>query len=236
MSTTTTNITLQTAAVAALANLLPTAVVMEASAVTDRTAFAGKVSQAVAAKFVGAMSAEVALVLNDTKSLTAAAGTDSIVSHSDVLRPALEAAVAVLGAGVLGDPAPEDATDLFADTNTVVFELTESGTPAGWFAMRILMQDSKSGTAKAPQLPVGKISRIRNVEMELTVVIGKARMTVQNALDMEPGSVVELDRSAGAPADILLNGRLIAHGEVVVQDQDYAVRVTSIIDVAEGLN
>jgi flagellar motor switch protein FliN/FliY len=72
--------------------------------------------------------------------------------------------------------------------------------------------------------------------MELTVVIGKTRMTVQNALDLEPGSVVELDRSAGAPADILLNGRLIAHGEVVVVDQDYAVRVTNIIDVAEGLS
>ena len=47
--------------------------------------------------------------------------------------------------------------------------------------------------------------------------------------------MIELDRSAGAPADVLLNGRLIAHGEVVVVDQDYAVRITKILDVPEGL-
>lgn len=234
MSTTTT-ITLQTAAVAALAQLLPTATVMEATVVTDKRAIAGKATNAVTAAFVGAMSADVALVLNDTEALSAAAGTDTPVSPATVVRPALEAAVAVLGAGVLGDPTSEDASDLFADPDTVVFELTESGAPSGWFAMRVQVQ-GKKGTANATQLPVGKLSRIRNVEMELTVVIGKTRMTVQNALDLQPGSVVELDRSAGAPADILLNGRLIAHGEVVVQDQDYAVRVTSIIDIAEGLN
>lgn len=234
MSTTT--ITLQTAAVAAMTELLPTATAMEATVVTDKALVQGRVGEAIAATFVGAMSAEVALVLHDTQSLSAAAGTDSVLSHVDVLRPAFEAAVGVLGAGVLGDPSTEDASDLFADADTVVFELTESGTPAGWFAIRIQVQDGKGGPVKAAQLPVGKLSRIRNVEMELTVVIGKTRMSVQNALDLEPGKIVELDRSAGAPADILLNGRLIAHGEVVVVDQDYAVRVTSIIDVAEGLS
>jgi flagellar motor switch protein FliN/FliY len=54
-------------------------------------------------------------------------------------------------------------------------------------------------------------------------------------LDLEPGGVIELDRSAGAPADVMLNGRLIAHGEIVVVDQDYAVKITRILDVAEGL-
>jgi len=231
----TTTITLQTAAVAALAELLPTATVMDATAVADRTQAAGKATNAITASFVGAMSADVALVLNDTSALAAAAGGESPVSPAAVVRPALEAAVAVLGAGVLGSPVEEDATDLFADSDTVLFELSESGVPAGWFAMRIHVQ-AKKGTTNAAQLPVGKLSRIRNVDMEMTVVIGKTRMTVSNILDLTPGSVVELDRSAGAPADILLNGRLIAHGEIVVQDQDYAVKVTSIIDVAEGLN
>ena len=60
--------------------------------------------------------------------------------------------------------------------------------------------------------------------------------SVRDVLNLEPGRVVELDRSAGAPADILLNGRLIANGEVVVIDQDYAVRITKILDVAEGLS
>lgn len=58
-------------------------------------------------------------------------------------------------------------------------------------------------------------------------------MSVANVLGLEPGDVVDLDRSAGSPADVLLNGRLIAHGEVVVIDQDYAVRITKILDTAE---
>ncbi|MEE2816092.1 MAG: FliM/FliN family flagellar motor switch protein, partial [Actinomycetota bacterium] len=51
---------------------------------------------------------------------------------------------------------------------------------------------------------------------------------------LEPGRIVELDRSAGAPADVLLNGRVIAHGEIVVVDQDYAVRITRILENAEA--
>jgi flagellar motor switch protein FliN/FliY len=61
-------------------------------------------------------------------------------------------------------------------------------------------------------------------------------MSVRDVLSLTPGAVVELDRSAGAPADILLNGRLIAHGDIVVVDQDYAVRITQILDVADGLS
>ena len=81
----------------------------------------------------------------------------------------------------------------------------------------------------------GNLGRINNVEMALTVEIGRTRMSVRDVLGLEPGAVVELDRSAGAPADVLLNGRLIAHGEVVVVDQDYAVRITRILDVADGV-
>ena len=82
---------------------------------------------------------------------------------------------------------------------------------------------------------VGKLGRINNVEMALTVEIGRTRISVRDVLGLEPGAVIELDRSAGAPADVLLNGRLIAHGEIVVIDQDYAVRITKILDVIESL-
>ena len=82
---------------------------------------------------------------------------------------------------------------------------------------------------------VGKLGRINNVEMSLTVEIGRTRISVRDVLGLEPGAVLELDRSAGAPADVLLNGRLIAHGEIVVIDQDYAVRITKILDVIESL-
>jgi flagellar motor switch protein FliN/FliY len=190
----------------------------------------------VVASFVGGLSADLALVLTDLDGITAAGGTDhGLVDVTDVLRPSLEAAASVLGVGVLGEARRESAASLFADADTVVFELTAGGVPGGWFAVRIRENGVLGATTQAPALgiPSGNLGRINNVEMTLTVEIGRTRMSVRDVLGMEPGAVVELDRSAGAPADVLLNGRLIAHGEVVVVDQDYAVRITKILDVAE---
>ncbi|GAB3044156.1 hypothetical protein GCM10027052_28010 [Parafrigoribacterium mesophilum] len=232
----TATIDVKAAAADALVQLLPTTTPLTAVAVTSAAVPAA--TRAAVASFVGATSADLAVALLDTDALAAAAGTDSpLLSVEDVLRPALESAVAVLGVGVLGETAVEDAGDLFADAETTVFELTDNGTVAGWFAIRIRM----SGTVGTRSSKAGegsmsaKLGRINNVEMALTVEIGRTRMSVRDVLSLEPGAVIELDRSAGAPADVLLNGRLIAHGEVVVVDQDYAVRITQILDVDEGL-
>jgi flagellar motor switch protein FliN/FliY len=68
-----------------------------------------------------------------------------------------------------------------------------------------------------------------DVELSLTVEIGRTRLLMRDVMNLVPGAVLELDRSAGSPADILVNGRIIARGEVVVVDEDYAVRVTEIL-------
>jgi flagellar motor switch protein FliN/FliY len=225
----------QTAAAEALARLVPTAselavAPLEGSSVDGADA-------AVLASFIGDVSADLAVVLIDTDALAAAAGTDSaLVSVVDVLRPALEAAADALGTGVLGDARLDDASSLFADPDTVSFALTSGGVVSGWFAIRIRPNGVVTGAVpRSEESMVGKLGRISNVEMALTVEIGRTRMSVRDVLGLEPGAVIELDRSAGAPADVLLNGRLIAHGEIVVIDQDYAVRITSILDVAEGI-
>ena len=218
------------AAVEALVQGLPTASPLVPRALDQGVDLAQQVADAVVASFVGTLSADVAV--------TVAAGTDSpLVSIADILRPALEGATAVLGVGVLGEASVENAAALFASAESKIFELTESGNPAGWFAIRL----RDSGPAGRPVEPargqgLGKLSRISNVEMTMTVEIGRTRMSVRDVLALEPGAVIELDRSAGAPADVLLNGRLIAHGEVVVVDQDYAVRITKILDVDDGLS
>lgn len=205
---------------------------------TSARSTVGKAKRAVVASFVGSTAADVAIVLLDSEAIAAAAGADSgLVSPADVLRPALEAAAEVLGTGVLGETREDDATALFADKTTVLFELSSEGATAGWFAIRIREAGIVGGAARQSGDDVaGKLGRINNVEMALTVEIGRTRMSVRDVLGLEPGAVIELDRSAGAPADILLNGRLIAHGEIVVIDQDYAVRITTILDVAEGIN
>jgi len=240
-----TTITLHTAAAEALVAQLPTPAPLRAVPVDAATAQARRstASSAVVTSFVGSLSADTALLLADMEQLAAAAGTDSpLVSVVDVLRPALEAATAVLGAGVLGDSRLESADALFADPSTVVFDLTAAGETVGWFAVRLredgtvgLVSSAAPVASSSAGLGAGNLGRINNVEMALTVEIGRTRMSVRDVLGLEPGAVVELDRSAGAPADVLLNGRLIAHGEVVVVDQDYAVRITRILDVADGV-
>ena len=84
--------------------------------------------------------------------------------------------------------------------------------------------------------PVGAVSPpprgvelLHGVAMEVTVELGRTRMSVRELLALCPGDVLELDRAAGSPADLLVNGRLIARGEVVVVDEDFALRVTEIV-------
>jgi flagellar motor switch protein FliN/FliY len=75
----------------------------------------------------------------------------------------------------------------------------------------------------------GSLDLLRHVAMEVTVEIGRTRMTVQELLSLHPGEVVELDRAASAPADLLVNGTLIARGEVVVVDEDFGLRISEIV-------
>ncbi|WP_411720307.1 flagellar motor switch protein FliN [Mycetocola sp.] len=220
----------------AAANLLPTMSALRAIQGYDRESIGERAATATVATLVGSPSADLALIVLDQNALAAAAGDHSpLVSALDIVRPALEAASAALGAGVLGMSRTEDASALFADEDTVVFALVGDAGTAGWFAVRVREHGVLGGNAPAASV-VGKLSRINNVEMALTVEIGHTRMSVRDVLALEPGGIIELDRSAGAPADVLLNGRLIAHGEVVVVDQDYAVRITQILDVADGLD
>lgn len=225
--------TLQNAAVEALVALLPTATPLQARQVPWSSDH--DLPAAVVASYVGTASADLAVIIHDAHAIQAAGGADSPqVSAEDVLRPSLEAAARVLGVGVLGDTRLDDAEALFADADTAVFELIDNGASAGWFAIRVRSNSAGSRRSRTDSM-AGKLGRINNVEMALTVEIGRTRMSVRDVLSLEPGAVVELDRSAGAPADVLLNGRLIAHGEIVVVDQDYAVRITQILDVADGM-
>ncbi|NJC21240.1 flagellar motor switch protein FliN/FliY [Arthrobacter pigmenti] len=222
------------AAADALASLLPTPRPVRAVPAHGAQVPAAAAAAAVVVSFVGAHSAEMAIALADSSFLAHAAGTDStLISAADVLTPALEAAAGALGDGVLGDAETGDATALLSAPDARLFQLNDDdGATRAWFAIRVRAQDHTRRSAASNA--VGRLSRISNVEMAMTVEIGRTRMSVRDVLDLEPGGVIELDRSAGAPADVLLNGRLIAHGEVVVVDQDYAVRITQILDVSEG--
>ncbi|MDQ2678148.1 MAG: flagellar motor switch protein FliN [Actinomycetota bacterium] len=74
---------------------------------------------------------------------------------------------------------------------------------------------------------------LADVEMLVTVELGRTRMNVADLLELGPGSVIELDRTAGSPIDLLVNGTLIARGEVVVIDEEYGIRLTEIVGSGE---
>lgn len=84
--------------------------------------------------------------------------------------------------------------------------------------------------------PAGKfndLDLIMDIPVKLSVELGRTRITIKQLLELAQGSVVELDGLAGEPMDILINGYLIAQGEVVVLDDKYGIRITEIVTPSE---
>lgn len=89
-------------------------------------------------------------------------------------------------------------------------------------------------TASAPVEPSSaELERLYDVPVELAVEIGRTQMTIRETLALGPGSIVTLDKLAGEPVDLLVNGKPIARGEVVVLDEEFGLRVTEVL-VADG--
>lgn len=77
---------------------------------------------------------------------------------------------------------------------------------------------------------VGSLDKLVNVSLEVSVELGRTSVTLADVLEYDVGSVIELDRAAGAPVDVRVNGMLLAQGEVVLIDDEYAVRIIAIFD------
>lgn len=83
--------------------------------------------------------------------------------------------------------------------------------------------------------PIGDIERIMDIPVQLAVEIGRTRISIKNILQLSQGSVIELDSLAGEPMDVLINGTLIAQGEVVVVNEKFGIRLTDIITPQERI-
>lgn len=77
------------------------------------------------------------------------------------------------------------------------------------------------------------LDMILDVPVTLAMEVGRTRISIRNLLQLNQGSVVELDRSAGEPLDVFVNGTLVAHGEVVVINERFGIRLTDVISPAE---
>lgn len=126
-----------------------------------------------------------------------------------------------------------DADAIEADAVEVdaVGAATPAAVPAG--AAEEMRYDELTPAA-APAAGGADLGRLRNVPVELAVEIGRARMTIGEALALGPGSIVTVGRLAGEPVDLLVNGRTIARGEVVAIDEELGLRITEIAATAPG--
>jgi flagellar motor switch protein FliN len=180
---------------------------------------------AVTAALGGEVSGDIVLVLSEE---IVGALTNSPVGAMDVataLRPALEAAASALGRVRVAAERVEDvvaALDGLRDKGVfLAVPLIANGEVSATLALQV--------TLPQPRERRGSLDLLRNVAMEVTVEIGRTRMTVSELLSLHPGEVIELDRAAGAPADLLVNGTLIARGEIVVVDEDFGLRISEIV-------
>jgi flagellar motor switch protein FliN/FliY len=119
---------------------------------------------------------------------------------------------------------------LLQGRDAVVVPLNGGTGPTAWLAVAAASGSDASSPSAAPQAFSGAgLDLLQDVVMELSAELGRTTMTVRELLNLQPGAVVELDRLAGSPADLLVNGRLIARGEVVVVDEDYALKITELV-------
>lgn len=85
----------------------------------------------------------------------------------------------------------------------------------------------------AVQEKANSIDMLMDVSLDVTIELGRTTMSIKDILGLGVGSVVELDKLAGEPVDVLVNDKLIAKGEVVVIDENFGVRITSIVSAQE---
>ena len=126
-------------------------------------------------------------------------------------------------------PAPQKAASAFGPSPGAM----GFGMQAGGPNVQPVQFPSLQGGAPASE--PGNIGLLMDVYMELTVELGRTRKLVKDILTIGEGSIIELDKLAGEPVDILVNHKLIAKGEVVVIDENFGVRVTEIVSQAERM-
>jgi flagellar motor switch protein FliN/FliY len=89
------------------------------------------------------------------------------------------------------------------------------------------LQEDARGTAEV------NMDVILDVPVTMAMEVGRTRISIRNLLQLNQGSVVELERAAGEPLDVFVNGTLVAHGEVVVINEKFGIRLTDVISPAE---
>lgn len=92
-----------------------------------------------------------------------------------------------------------------------------------------------TGTPAGERPGTPELEAVLDIPVTLSVELGQSRLSIRQLLQLNPGSVVELDRLAGEPLDLLVNGTLVARGEVVVMNERFGIRLTDVVSARERL-
>lgn len=137
----------------------------------------------------------------------------------------------------MSDDLPDDDVDqdAMADEWAAAMEeqdrLDKAGPAADPIDLDELIEDAAPrGVAHNPDLDV-----ILDIPVTISMEVGSTSISIRNLLQLNQGSVIELDRLAGEPLDVLVNGTLIAHGEVVVVNEKFGIRMTDVISPSERI-
>jgi len=95
--------------------------------------------------------------------------------------------------------------------------------------------DEFEASAPKPRPGSPDMDVILDIPVRISMEVGNTEITIRNLLQLNQGSVIELDRLAGEPLDVLVNGTLIAHGEVVVVNEKFGIRMTDVISPSERI-
>jgi len=114
-------------------------------------------------------------------------------------------------------------------------QTTTEAAPAGPAVQAANLFPSFGGTGGGGGSMMNELDMILDIPVQITVELGRTKITIKNLLQLAHGSVVELDAMAGEPMDVLVNGTLIAQGEVVVVNDKFGIRLTDIVTPSERM-
>ncbi|MDQ0140421.1 flagellar motor switch protein FliN [Cupriavidus necator] len=133
------------------------------------------------------------------------------------------------------DPMDDWASALAEQTSATSAEISAAAAPAAPTATPAAATVFPPLAKEAPSGFRNDIEMILDIPVQLTVELGRTKVPIKNLLQLAQGSVVELDGLAGEPMDVLVNGYLIAQGEVVVVNDKFGIRLTDIITPSERI-
>lgn len=168
-----------------------------------------------------------------------------LLADSSLLNRAVGDAFAALNATLGGSFVPDPVETGGPERPQFVVEILDNGTLTSLAGLTLRIDDPQDESlpaavyepaplesfhhgGPATSVESSALSVLHDVELVVTAELGRTTMPVRELLGLTPGMVVEIDRAAGAPIDLLVNGRRIAAGEVVVIDEEFGIRITEI--------